>query len=54
MSDYLVQRIHASKAITLHPGSEVVGLEGETHLSHVTWRSSNTEKIAVSQPNIFS
>jgi thioredoxin reductase (NADPH) len=42
MSDYLVQRIHASKAITLHPCSEVVGLEGETHLRHVTWRSRRT------------
>jgi len=42
MSDYLVQRIHASKAISLHPGSQVVGLEGETHLSHVTWRSRST------------
>jgi len=42
MSDYLVQRIHASKAITLHPCSEVVALEGDTHLSHVTWRSLNT------------
>ena len=42
MSDYLVQRIRASKAITLHPCSEVVGLEGETHLSHVTWRSLDT------------
>lgn len=42
MSDYLVQRIHASKAITLHPCSEVVRLEGESHLSHVTWRSRNT------------
>jgi thioredoxin reductase (NADPH) len=38
MSDYLVQRIHASKAITLHPCSEVVRLEGGTHLSHITWR----------------
>src|SRR5215467_2574136 len=42
MSDYLVQRIHASKAITLHPCSEVVRLEGEAHLSHVTWRSRST------------
>jgi len=42
MSDYLVQRIHASKAITLHPCSEVVRLEGETYLSHVIWRSRNT------------
>jgi thioredoxin reductase (NADPH) len=42
MSDYLVQRIHASKGITLHPCSEVVGVEGDAHLSHVTWRSQAT------------
>ena len=42
MSDYLVQRIHASKAITLHPCSEVVRLEGGIHLSHVTWRRHDT------------
>jgi thioredoxin reductase (NADPH) len=40
MSDYLVHRIHASRSITLHPCSEVVGLEGSTHLSHVTWQSA--------------
>ena len=43
MSDYLVQRIYASKTITLHTCSEVVLLEGETHLSHVTWRSDGVE-----------
>jgi thioredoxin reductase (NADPH) len=42
MSDYLVQRIHASKGITLHPCSEVVGVEGEARLSHVTWYSEAT------------
>jgi thioredoxin reductase (NADPH) len=44
MSDYLVQRIHASKVITLHTCSEVVLLEGEGRLSHVTWRSDGTER----------
>lgn len=44
MSDYLVQRIHASKAITLHPCSEVVGLEGDSRLSHVTWASQVSGK----------
>jgi thioredoxin reductase (NADPH) len=39
MSDYLVQRIQASKAITLHPCSEVVSVEGTTHLTHTTWQS---------------
>jgi thioredoxin reductase (NADPH) len=43
MSDYLVQRIYASETITLHPCSEVVLLEGEDHLSHVTWRSDGIE-----------
>lgn len=43
MSDYLVQRIQASKKITLHPSSEIVMLEGEDHLSHVTWRSEEGE-----------
>lgn len=42
MSDYLVQRIHASKGITLHPCSEVVSVEGEHRLTHVTWRSRIT------------
>lgn len=42
MSDYLVQRIHASKGITLHPCSEVASVEGDGHLSHVTWRSQVT------------
>jgi thioredoxin reductase (NADPH) len=42
MSDYLVQRIRASNGITLHPCSEVVGLEGNSHLSEVTWKSRET------------
>lgn len=54
MSDYLVQRIHASKAITLHPCSEVVRLEGETHLSHVTWcRRDTGEDSRVATEHLF-
>jgi thioredoxin reductase (NADPH) len=54
MSDYLVQRIHASKSITLHPCSEVVGLEGTTHLSHVTWQSGDTgEKTRFQAEHLF-
>ena len=45
MSDYLVQRIHASKSITLHPCSEVVGLEGTSRLSCVTWQSRITGEM---------
>lgn len=54
MSDYLVRRIHASKAITLYPCSEVVGLEGEAHLSHVTWQSRATgDKIRFATERLF-
>ena len=54
MSDYLVQRIHASKAITLHPCSEVVRLEGDIRLSHVTWQSSGTgETTRFATENLF-
>lgn len=38
MSDYLVQRITRSSSITLHTRSEIVDLEGEDRLQHVTWR----------------
>ena len=54
MSDYLVQRIRASNAITLHPCSRVVSLEGEAHLSHVTWQSEVTgEKTRLATENLF-
>jgi thioredoxin reductase (NADPH) len=54
MSDYLVQRIHASKAITLHPCSEVVELQGTTHLGQVTWQSGTTgEKTHFEAEHLF-
>jgi thioredoxin reductase (NADPH) len=54
MSDYLVRRILATKAITLHPCSEVVGLEGTTHLSQVTWQSRATgEKTRLETEHLF-
>jgi len=42
MSDYLVGRIRASRAITLHTETEVVGLAGKRHLEQVTWRHRRT------------
>jgi thioredoxin reductase (NADPH) len=54
MSDYLVQRIHASKATTLHPCSEVVNLEGESRLRYVTWASRLTgEKTRLPTEHLF-
>ena len=37
MSAYLIQRIASSNRITLHPNSEVVSLQGDTHLRCVSW-----------------
>jgi thioredoxin reductase (NADPH) len=54
MSDYLVQRIQASKAITLRPCTEVVSVEGNTHLSAITWQSRATgERTRVETEHLF-
>ena len=42
MSDYLVQRIHAARRITLHTSTEVVGLQGDRFLEQITWRNNKT------------
>lgn len=52
MSDYLVDRIHSSRHITLHTETEIVGLEGERQLARVTWRhlpSGTTEEVPISR-----
>lgn len=38
MSNYLIERINASRQITLHPYCEVSGLEGDAQLSAIRWR----------------
>ncbi|MGB0036144.1 MAG: FAD-dependent oxidoreductase [Candidatus Acidiferrales bacterium] len=38
MSRYLIQRIEENSAIELHYGTEIVGLEGDTHLERVAWQ----------------
>jgi thioredoxin reductase (NADPH) len=42
MSDYLIGRIEASPKITLRTRTEIIGLSGERHLDHVTWRHRDT------------
>ena len=54
MSDYLVQRIHASKSITLHACSEIIELDGANHLESVTSRSLDTgEKSHFQTEHLF-
>ncbi|HEX9309781.1 MAG TPA: FAD-dependent oxidoreductase [Gemmatimonadaceae bacterium] len=45
MSRYLIRRIEESPRITLHPNTEVVGLEGRDHLELVHWRGRDTSSM---------
>jgi len=47
MSDYLVRRIAQSSSITLHTRSEVVALDGDPRLQHVTWRHRDTGELTM-------
>ncbi len=42
MSRYLIRRLEQNPAITLHPQTEISGLEGDAHLSRVRWRQNQT------------
>jgi len=42
MSRYLIQRIEENPGIEVHYNTELVGLEGDTHLERVTWRDNNS------------
>ena len=54
MSAYLIQRIACSNRITLHHNSEVVSLDGDTHLRSVTWCNRQTQKARSCQTgNMF-
>ena len=45
MSRYLIRRIEENRAITLHPYTEIVALEGNDRLDRVQWRNSQTGAI---------
>ena len=45
MSRYLIRRIEDSPAIVLHAHTEIVGLEGNGHLSRVIWRNNQTGEV---------
>jgi thioredoxin reductase (NADPH) len=54
MSDYLIQRIVSSTRITLHSESEVISLDGDTHLRSVSWRNRRTGAMqSCSAGNMF-
>ena len=46
MSRYLIQRIDENPAIELHYRTEIVGMDGDTHLEGVTWKDNSTGKTS--------
>jgi thioredoxin reductase (NADPH) len=44
MSDYLIKRIVKIKNIELLTFTEIVSLQGTTHLEHVTWKTNGVER----------
>jgi thioredoxin reductase (NADPH) len=51
MSRYLIQRIEKNPAIEIHYKTEIVALEGDSQLEHVTWRDKSTGEISVHDIN---
>jgi thioredoxin reductase (NADPH) len=45
MSRYLVRRIEEHPGIRLHSNTEVISVEGESHLERVRWRNARTGEI---------
>src|SRR6476646_7306631 len=42
MSRYLIRRIEENPAIELHYRTEIIGIEGDTHLEKVIWQDKTT------------
>jgi thioredoxin reductase (NADPH) len=53
MSRYLIQRIEASPSIEIHFKTEIVGLEGDSHLQRVIWREHNGETSTHAIQHVF-
>jgi thioredoxin reductase (NADPH) len=45
MSRYLIRRIEEHPAITLHPRTEIVALEGVDSLERILWRNNETGEV---------
>jgi thioredoxin reductase (NADPH) len=54
MSRYLIQRIVENPQIILHLNTEIVALEGETHLERVVWQDKKTGEVSTHLiPHVF-
>jgi thioredoxin reductase (NADPH) len=45
MSRYLIRRIEGSEKIDFRPHTEIVAVEGDHHLEHVSWRDKETGAV---------
>ena len=45
MSRYLIRRIEESSAITVHPHTEIIALEGSDRLERIQWRDNLTGQV---------
>ena len=45
MSRYLIRRIEGTPTIKLHPCTEIVALEGNSHLESVRWQNNQTGQV---------
>ncbi|HXJ39921.1 MAG TPA: FAD-dependent oxidoreductase [Bryobacteraceae bacterium] len=46
MSRYLIERLTENPRVELHFNTEIVALEGDTHLQHVVWRNRKTGEVS--------
>lgn len=53
MSEYLVERIEASKHITVHTQTEITELAGDRYLESVTWKDQSGKKETHPIGNVF-
>ena len=53
MSRYLIQRIEQNPAIEVHYKTEVVNLDGDTHLERVTWRDEQGQTSVHNIRHVF-
>lgn len=54
MSRYLIQRLTENPQIELHLNTEIVALEGDTHLERVVWQDRQTGETSTHKvPHVF-
>ncbi len=54
MSRYLIQRLTENPGIEMHLNSEIIALDGDSHLERVTWRNKATSEVSTHDiPHVF-